>query len=96
MTQELTISQYKDDTSTGYEVMTSIFFFIIFSGLTMLGIWIFKFADTTSPSITQSKRDSKYFDELAITGITLSYVFLIALILVIYHHHHQDIDQIPI
>jgi heme/copper-type cytochrome/quinol oxidase subunit 2 len=96
MTQELTISQYKNDTSTGYEVMTSVFFFIIFSGITMLGIWIFKFGDNTSPSITGSKREEKYFDELAITGITLSYVFLLALIIVIYHHHHQEFDDIPV
>ena len=95
MTQELTISQYKNDTSTGYEVMTSVFFFIIFSGITMLGIWIFKFGDNTSPSITGSKREEKYFDELAITGITLSYVFLLALILVIYHTHPTKFENIP-
>ena len=95
MTQELTISRYKNNTSIGYEVMTSVFFFLVFSGLTMLGIWIFRFAEKTSSTKTEKKKDEKYFNELAIPGIVITYLFLIALFFVIYHNHSLDDDVIP-
>lgn len=92
MTQELTISRYKENISIGYEIMISIFFFLVFSGLTVFGIWIFKFADTTSPTKTGKKKDDKYFKELAIPGIVVTYLFLLGLVFVIYHRHSLDDD----
>jgi hypothetical protein len=96
MTQELTISRYNNKTSIGYEVMTSVFFFLTFSGLTILGIWIFKFADQTSPTKTGKKKEDKYFDELGVPGIVITYIFLLALFFVIYHNHMLDDDVTPL
>ena len=47
MTQELTISQYKKETTIGYEILIGFFFICVYSGLTLLAIYIFKFADKT-------------------------------------------------
>lgn len=94
MTKELTISHYDNQTKWGYELMISLFFFLIFSGLTMLGIWIFKFADQTSETKTETKKDDKYFDELGIPGLVITYIFIGALIIAIYHHHLKSSDTV--
>jgi len=94
MSKELTISQYKNETSEGYEIMIGIFFFLIFSGLTMLALWIFMFSSKTNPGVTGQKKEEKYFKELAIPGLVIEFVFLIALIVVIYHKHHKDYDGV--
>lgn len=93
MERELTISQYRTETKIGFEILTAFLFFAVFSGLTMLGIWIFKFADQTSPTKTETKKDDKYFDELGIPGLVVSYIFLAGLITVIYHHHLKPDDN---
>ena len=94
MSKELTISHYKNETSESYEILIGFLFFLIFSGLTMLGLWIFMFASRTNPGTTDSKETEKYFNELAIPGLVIEFIFLISLVVVIYHKHHKDYDGI--
>ena len=96
MERELTISQYRTESGIGLEILTSFLFFAVFSGLTMLGIWIFKFSDHTSPSKTGTKKNDEYFNELGIPGLVVTYLFLAGLTTVVYHHHLKPVDNIDI
>lgn len=94
MSKELTISHYKNETSESYEILIGVLFFLVFSGITMLGLWIFMFASRTNAEITGVKETEKYFKELAIPGLVIEFLFLIALGVVIYHKHHKDYDGV--
>jgi len=93
MSKEITISQYKNETSQSYEIMIGFFFFLIFSGITILAIWIFMFSKQTK-SDGETKREEQYFKQLAIPGLVIEFIFLIALVVVIYHKHHKEYDGI--
>ena len=53
MTQELTISNYKD--GEHHHLFFGIAVFILFSGIFMLGFWLFKYNDKTNSSNTEEK-----------------------------------------
>jgi hypothetical protein len=93
MTQELTISQYKNGTSIGYEILIGFFFICVYSGLTLLAIYIFKFADKTTPTKTGEKRKNQYFNELGVSGIVTTYISLAVLTYFIYSKHHRSDDK---
>ena len=93
MSKEITISQYKNETSQSYEIMIGFFFFLIFSGITILAIWIFMFSKKTKSDGTPDRQET-YFKQLAIPGLVIEYIFLIALVVVIYHKHHKEYDGV--
>ena len=48
----------------------------------------------SSETKTETKKDDKYFDELGIPGLVITYIFIGALIIAIYHHHLKSSDTV--
>lgn len=85
MTQELTISNYKDGEHHHAFFIVSIF--VLFSGVFMIGFWLFKYNDQTDASITGEKVNNEYELELLLPGILAGSLGLIAALFLVYANH---------
>ena len=85
MTQELTISNYKD--GEHHHIFFGIAIFVLFSGIFMLGFWLFKYNDQTNSSATNSKKKNEYELELMLPGILCGAIGLIAAFFIVYSNH---------
>ena len=87
---EITIPGYREG---GVErvLVFGLIYIVFFSGLTMLGIWIFKFSDTENRLNRPEgqKPNEQYFDELFIPGLIVSILGTLFSLFYIYWNHQK-------